>query len=85
MKDSSFGKIDRLNNPLSKLSERKKENMQINKIRDAKEITINSNDTQKKRDIFRSLYYIKLENLEEIVTALEVHDLPEWNYMPKIA
>lgn len=51
--------------------------MQINKIRYAKEITINTNDIENSKTFFKSLYYMKLDNVKEMVIFLEAYDLPK--------
>jgi hypothetical protein len=63
------------------LTKKRRENTQINKIRNAKgDITTNTNEIQRiTREFFENLCSNKLENLEEIDTLLDEFDQPKLN------
>jgi hypothetical protein len=65
-KSCFFEKINKINKPLAKLTERRKEKTQINKIRDEKgDITTNTNEIQTIiQEYFENLQSSKLENQE---------------------
>ncbi|KAL6071572.1 hypothetical protein STEG23_024543, partial [Scotinomys teguina] len=63
-----FEKINKIDKPLSRLTKRQRESIQINKIRnEIGDITTNNEEIQRIiRSYFKNLYSTKLKNLEEI-------------------
>ena len=76
-----FEKINKIDKPLSKLIKRKRENMQINKIRNEKgDITTDTEEIQRIiRSYYKSLYATKLENVKEMNLFLDKYHLPKLN------
>ena len=67
--------------PLSKLTKRQRENIQINKIRNEKgDITTDTEEIQRIiRSYFENLYATKLESLKEMDNFLHKYHLPKLN------
>ena len=76
-----FEKINKIDKPLSRLIEKKRERTQINKIRNEKgEVTTDTAEIQSiLRDYYKQLYANKMDNLEEMDKFLEKHILPILN------
>ena len=75
-KSQFFEKINKIGKPLARLIKKKRERTQINRIRNEKgEVTIDTAETQR---IMRD-YNNKMDNLEEMDTFLEKHNLPRLN------
>ncbi|KAL6031999.1 hypothetical protein STEG23_002248 [Scotinomys teguina] len=68
-----FEKINKIDKPLSRLTKRQRESIQINKIRnEIGDITTDNEEIQRIiRSYFKNLYSTKLENLEEMDKFLE--------------
>jgi hypothetical protein len=73
-------KINKTNKPLVKLTKRRKEKTQVNKIRGEKEnITTNANEIQKILwDYFKDLYSSKVKNEEEIDNFPDTYYCQNW-------
>ena len=80
-KSQFFEKINKIDKPLSKLTKRQRENIQINKIRNEKgDITTDTEEIQRIiKSYFENLYSTKLENLKEIDNFLDKYHLPKLN------
>ena len=76
-----FEKINKINKPLARLIKKKRENNQINKIRNEKrEVTTDRAEIQRIiRDYYEQLYGNKMDNLEEMDIFLEKFNLPRLN------
>ena len=76
-----FEKINKINKPLARLIKEKREQTQINRIRNEKgEVTTDPAEIQRIiRDYYKQLYANKMDNLEEMDTFLEKHNLPRLN------
>ena len=76
-----FEKINKINQPLSRLIKKKRERIQINRIRnESREITTDTVEIQRiVRNYYKELYAKKLENLGEMDTFLEKYNLPKLN------
>ena len=76
-----FEKINNMDRPLARLIKNKRENNQINKIRNEKgEVTIDNAEIQRIiRDYYEQLYSNKMDNLEEMDRFLEKFNLPRLN------
>ena len=75
-----FEKINKINKPLARLIQKKREKTQINRIRNEKEITTDTAKIQRiMRDYYKQLYANKMDNLEEMDKFLEMHKLPRLN------
>ena len=76
-----FEKINKIDKPLARLIKKKRENTQINRIRDEKaEVTTDTAEIQKiMRDYYKQLYANKMDNLEEMDKFVEMHNLPRLN------
>ena len=76
-----FEKINKINEPLSRLIKKKRERTQINKIRNERgEITTGTTEIQWiVRNNYEQLYAKKFENLVEMDKFLETYNLPKLN------
>ena len=76
-----FEKINKIDKPLARLIEKKREKTQINRIRNEKaEVTTDTAEIQWiMRDYYKQLYANKMDNLKEKDTFLEKHNLPRLN------
>ena len=76
-----FEKINKINKPLARLIKKKRERIQINRIRNEKgEVTTDTAEIQRiMRDYYKQLYANKLDNLAEMEKFLEKHNLPRLN------
>ncbi|KAL6049574.1 hypothetical protein STEG23_029931 [Scotinomys teguina] len=74
-----FEKINKINKPLSRLTKRQRESIQINKIRnEIGDITTDNEEIQRIiRSYFKNLYSTKLENLEEMDKFLDRYHIPK--------
>ena len=68
-----FGKVNKIDNPLARLTEKRREKTQINKIRNEKgEISMDTAEIQKNiREYYEQLYANKFDNLEKMDNFLE--------------
>ena len=76
-----FEKIDKIDKPLARLIRKKREKIQINKIRNENgEITTDNTEIKRIiRDYNQQLYDNKMDNLEEMDKFLEKYNLPKLN------
>ena len=76
-----FEKINKIDKPLARLIKNKRENSQINKIRNEKgEVTTDNAEIQRIiRDYYEQLYGNKMDNLKEMDRFLEKLNLPRLN------
>ena len=75
-----FEKINKIDKPLARLMKKKRENTQINTIRNEKEVTTDTTEIQRiMRDYYKQLYANKRDNLEEMDKFLEKHNLLRLN------
>ena len=76
-----FEKINKIDKPLARLIKKKREKTQINRIRNEKgEVTTDTAEIQRiMRDYYKQLYANKLDNLKEMDTFLEKHNLLRLN------
>ncbi|KAL6088664.1 hypothetical protein STEG23_010198 [Scotinomys teguina] len=74
-----FEKINKIDKPLSRLTKRQRESIQINKIRnEIGDITTDNEEIQRIiRTYFKNLYSTKLENLEEMDKFLDRYHIPK--------
>ena len=71
-----FEKINKIDKPLARLIKKKREKTQINRIRNEKEVTMDTAEIQRiMRDYYKQLYANKMDNLEEMDKFLEKHNL----------
>ena len=70
-------KINKIDKPLARLINKKREKTQINRIRNEKgEVTTDTAEIQRiMRDHYKQLYANKMDNLEEMDKFLEKHNL----------
>ena len=76
-----FEKINKFNKPLSRLIKKKRERIQINRIKnETGEITTDTTEIQTiVRNYYKEQYAKKFENLDEMDTFLEKYNLPKLN------
>ena len=76
-----FEKINKFDKPLARFIKKKKERIQINKIRNEKgEVIMDTTEIQSiKRDYYKKLYVNKMDNLEEMDKFLERYNFPRLN------
>jgi len=76
-----FEKVNKVDKPLARLTKKRRERTQINKIINAKgEITTHTVEVQKTiREYYEQLYANKFDNLEEMDNFLESYSLPKLN------
>ena len=72
-------KINKTDNPLSKLTKRQRENIQINKIKNKKGKHNKRYQGNPKSHYIKNLYPTKLESLKEMGKFLDKYYLPELN------
>ena len=85
-KSSFFEKINKIDKPLARLIKKKTEKIQINRIRNEREGTTDPAEVQRiMRDFYKQLYANKMDNLEEMVKFLEMHNLPPPQPRPFLA
>uniref|UniRef100_F7DWS3 RNA-directed DNA polymerase n=1 Tax=Equus caballus TaxID=9796 RepID=F7DWS3_HORSE len=74
-----FEKINKIDKPLARLTKKKREKAQINKIRNERgEITTDSAEIQGIiREYYKKLYANRMDNLEEIDKFLDSYNLPK--------
>ena len=77
-----FEKTNKVDKPLAKLTKKKGERAQINKVENEKgDITTDTTEIQKIiRDYHEQLYISKLDNLEDMDKCLETYYLPRLNH-----
>ena len=75
----SLRKINKIDKPLSKLTKRQREKIQINKIRNEKGDIIRDMEQIQRliRSYFNNLYSTKLENLKELDSFLDKYHMPK--------
>ena len=80
-KSWSFEKINKIDKPLARLTKKKREKAQINKIRNERgEITVDTTKIQKiLREYCEKLYANKMDNLVEMDKFLGSYNLPKLN------
>ena len=76
-----FEKINKTDKPLARLIKKKRENTQINRIRNEKgEVTTDTAEIQRiVRHYYKQLYANKMDNPEEMDKFVEKHNLPRLN------
>ena len=76
-----FEKINKIDKPLSRLIKKKRERIQINRIRNERgEITTDTTEIQRiVKNYYEEQYAKKFENLGEMDTYLEKYNLPKLN------
>ena len=76
-----FEKINKIDKPLARLIKKKRERIQINKIRNEKgDITTDTAEIQRIiRDCYKQLYANKMDNHEEMDKFLEKYNFPRLN------
>ena len=76
-----FEKINKIDKPLARLIKKKREKIQINRIRNIKgEVTTDTAEIQRiMRHYYKQLYANKVDNLEEMDKFLEKQNLPRLN------
>ena len=76
-----FEKINKIDKPLARLTKKKREKNQINKIRNENgEITTDNTETQRIiRDYYQELYVNKMDKMEEMDEFLEKYNFPKLN------
>ena len=73
-----FEKINKTDQPLSRLIKKQRENIQVNKIRNkiGEKSTDNTEIQRIIRDYYQQLYAHKVDNLEEMEKFLEKYNFP---------
>ena len=76
-----FETINKIDKPVARLIRKKREEPQINRIRNEKgEVTTDTTEIQRiMRDYYKQLYVNKMDKLEEMKTFLEKYNLPILN------
>ena len=75
-----FEKINKIDKPLARLIKKKREKTQINRIRNEKDMTTDTEEIQRiMREYYRQPYANKMDNLEEMDKFLEKHNLVRLN------
>ena len=76
-----FEQINKIDKPLARLINKKREKNQINKIRNENgEITTDNTEIQSlMRDYYQQLYANKMDNVEEMDKFLEKYNFPKLN------
>ena len=75
-----FEKINKVDKPLTRFIKKKRERTQINKLRNKREVTTNTTETQRiVRNQYEQLYAKKLDNLGKMDKFLETNNLPKLN------
>ena len=76
-----FETINKIDKSLARLTKKKREKTQINRIRNEKgEVTTDTAEIQRiMRDYYKQLHANKMDNLEEMDKFLEMHSLPRLN------
>ena len=76
-----FESVNKIDKPLARLTKKRRERTQINKIRNEKgEISMDTAEIQKTiREYYEQLYANKFDNLEEMDNFLETYSLPKLN------
>ena len=76
-----FEKINKIDKPLARLIQKKREKNQISKIKNEKgEVTIDNAEILRiLRDYYKQLYANKMDNLEEMDKFLEKYSFPKMN------
>ena len=76
-----FEKINKIDKPLARLTKKTREKTQINRIRNEKgEVTTDTEEIKRiMREYYKQLYANKMDNLEEMDTFLEMHNLLRLN------
>ena len=76
-----FEKINKTDQPLSRLIKKQRENIQVNKIRNkiGEKSTDNTEIQRMKRDYYQQLCVNKKDNLEEMNKFLEKYSFPKLN------
>ena len=64
---------------MATLIKKKRENTQINRVRNEKEVTTDTEEIQKIMREYKQRYSNKMDNLEEMDKFLEKHNLPRLN------
>ena len=73
-------KADKTDMPLARFIKKKREKTQISKIRNEKEVTIDTTEIQRiVRDYYRQSYANKIDSMEEMDKFLERCNLPRLN------
>ena len=76
-----FETINKIDNPVAKLINKKMEKSQISKIRNEKGVVTRDNTEIQRiiREYYERLYASKMDNLEEMDRVLETFNLPRLN------
>ena len=80
LKSGSLKKINKIDKTLATLIKKKRERVQINKIRNKKEVTVDTTKIQRViKDYYKQLYINKKNILEEMDKLQERYNLPRPN------